>query len=216
MLKIITPRALIPFQDLLQEPNTKQVYDAAMSHVKKDLHPWYVEPFIHQRLADRTIAWGLPDETLDQLRDEFERLDHQCPYVLEGEVESGRFLEYRILTRRTHRLKGKYTFLNHEENNLVIEPGGKTVTLTKDELIQVMDITFLSLWSLTDEELRVDTPMLYTQECRLSFQGIENTIHSDIHDHTQCHTDRQKQYLYGMAMIEKILNNHGISLNDGL
>ena len=80
-MKIVVPRELIPFQRLLEQSCTKDVFDQALESVDENEY-FYSDQFLKQRLVNRNSLSQLPNETLQKLVDGFERLDRQSTYVV--------------------------------------------------------------------------------------------------------------------------------------
>ena len=93
-MKIVVPRELIPFQRLLEQSCTKDVFDQALESVDENEY-FYSDQFLKQLLVNRNSLSQLPNETLQKLVDGSERLDRQSTYVVEEDLNDDCFLEYK-------------------------------------------------------------------------------------------------------------------------
>lgn len=208
-MKIVVQRELIPFRELLKESYTKEVYDHAMSHVTQGKEHYYSDAFLAQRLFSRTVLWNLPQESMEEMIEGFQRLDRQCPYVIDEQLDQDCFMEFRFIGQKTIPANRSLLFYNRPQENVVIYPQGSSISLNSTDLNRVISVVFNALWPLIDEDLVSEESV--GAELILRFNGIEKTLYSYVSTHAACRHDLAKQYINGMNMIDKIIQKYHVS-----
>ena len=209
-MKLVVQRELIPFRALLKETYAREVYDQAMEHVKTGREHYYNESFLGHCLVSRSVLHQLPRESFDEMMEGFQRLDSQCPYVMEGELDDDCFMEFRIIRHETIPSTRILRFYNRAEDNLLVEPDGISRSMNRTDLNMVISVVFNALWPLVDENL-VNKDAGEAVELIIRFNGIRKTLYSYIPTHSACRNDLAKQYINGMKMIERILQRYDCS-----
>lgn len=208
-MKIVVQRELIPFRELLKESYTKEVYDHAMSHVTQGKEHYYSDAFLAQRLVSRTVLWNLPQESVEEMIEGFQRLDRQCPYVIDAQLDQDCFMEFRVIGQETIPANRSLLFYNRPQENVVIYPQDSSISLNSTDLNRVISVVFNALWPLIDEDLVSEESV--GAELILRFNGIEKTLYSYVSTHVACRHDLAKQYINGMNMIDKIIQKYHVS-----
>ena len=209
-MKIVVQRELIPFRTLLKESHTKEVYDHALNHVLTGKEHYYSDSFLEHRLVNRNVLWQLPQESVDEITDGFQRLDRQCPYVVEAELDDDCFMEFRVIGHETIPSTRSILFYNRPQDNLIIYPEGDSITMNSTDLRRVISVLFSALWPLIDEDL-VSEESTGAAELIIRFNGIEKILYSYVPTHAACRHDLAKQYINAMKMIEKVMKRYGCS-----